>query len=322
MIKCISHQNTANYFSTLLLVSSFSLTGSSFAFEPLILESASSNPHSITPYQHIFNAAIQGDAKTIKIGLAKTAEQYNFSDNERAKLSIMLALINENEDKTEQLLTQFTTDNNDNAQALIFAAIMWQRLSKKMGIFSYYKTYKKGLNAYIRAFENEADNDLYRSLAGSAYTMLDSDNKEKQRELLTGYRDKDKGFHLVASMDMAQNDRDEQLLLTFAEKAMNAHNNNMLVIEQAGQAFWTAGNVDKAQQAFQKACLLPAPTNIFRYTWQDSCYLAGQLALNDTNEYKKGNEALAHLLTINGLDTSFNQEIREMKSELDKKLTE
>jgi len=121
---------------------------------------------------------------------------------------------------------------------------------------------------------------------------------------------------------MAQNDGDNELLLAFAEKAMNLQNNNVLVMEQVGQAFWTAGNTNKAQQAFQKSCLMPAPTNVFRYTWQDSCYLAGQLALNDTDEYKQGNDALAHLLSINVLDTLYNQDIREMKKELIEKLTE
>jgi len=322
MIKRIYNKQTTNYFSTLLLASSLSITANSFAFEPLVLESTSRKLEVITPYQHIFNAAIQGDATTIKNGLAKTGEKSTLTEYQRSKLSIMLALINEDTDKTQELLSQFTKENIDNGQGLIFAAVMWQRLSKKMGIFSFHKTYKRGLRAYIRAFEVEADNDFYRSLAGSAYTMLDSDNKEKQRKLLAGYKEKDQGFHLVASMDMAQNDGDNELLLAFAEKAMNLPNNKVLVMEQVGQAFWTAGNTNKAQQAFQKTCLMPAPTDIFRYTWQDSCYLAGQLALNDTDEYKQGNDALAHLLSINVLDTLYNQDIREMKKELIEKLTE
>jgi hypothetical protein len=58
---------------------------------------------------------------------------------------------------------------------------------------------------------------------------------------------------------------------------------------------------------------MPAPTSIFRYIWKNTCYLAGQLALNDTDEYKQGIEALTHILSINGLDTPLNREIREIK---------
>jgi tetratricopeptide (TPR) repeat protein len=322
MINPIFFIKKVTYLSSLLFVSSLSITFSSFALEPLALLTTSGKIDATTPYQYIFNAAIQGDKATIKNGLAKTGMKYNFSESQRTKLSIMLALINENEVRTEELLTQFTADNKNNAQALIFAAVMWKRLSRQMGIFSYHKTYKEGLKAYIQAFEVEPDNDLYRSLAGSSYTMLDSDNKEKQRALLTGFKEKEQGFHLVALMDMAQNDKDDELQLAFAERSINSQSNNVVMIEQTAQAFWSSGNKHKAQQAFQKACLLPAPIDIFRYAWQNSCYIAGQLALNDTNEYKIGIDALTHLLTINELDTPFNQEIREMKGELIGKLAD
>jgi hypothetical protein len=80
-----------------------------------------------------------------------------------------------------------------------------------------------------------------------------------------------KGFYLLALMDMAQNDGDHELLVKLAEKAVNSKENNTLLIERAAQAFWTAGDIERAQQIFSKACLLPLPNDVFRFKWQYSC---------------------------------------------------
>lgn len=274
-------------------------------------------------YQTVFNAAVQGDVLTLRKALgAVNKTETLFTEFQQQKLAIMLEIINENTDDTTTLLTKFTAENSTNAEALIFAGEIWKQLSKQVGFFSFFETIEKGLNAHIKAFELSPNNDYYRSLAGSSYTQIDSDNKPKQRALLTGYSAPNSGYHLIALMDMAQNDRNHELMVELAEKALKSSAKNTLVIERAAQAFWTAGNVERAQNTFLKACLLPAPKDIYRHTWQYSCYLAGHLALNETKEYQQGIIALTHLLSINRLNTSFNQDVKELNADLLKKVKE
>ena len=280
----------------------------------------SENHQTITPYETLFNAAIQGDALTLKTGLDLALNSNEVLSNfQHQQLTIMLGIINEKTDDTIDLLEQFTDENSKNPEALLFAGTAWKQLSKQGSFFSYFKTIKKGLNAHILAFELSPDNDFYRSLAGSSYTQIDIDNKPKQRALLADYKTPNSGFHLVALMDMAQNDRKNSLLLKLAEKVLNSTEDNLIVIERAAQAFWTGDDIKRAQQMFFKACFLPAPNNMYRYTWQNSCYLAGHLTLNETKEYQLGIDALTHLLSINKLSTPFNNDAKEMKADLLKK---
>jgi tetratricopeptide (TPR) repeat protein len=280
-------------------------------------ESVNLSNKEISSYQMVFNAAIQGDALTVKKSLDLARSSKNLlSIIQQQQLTIMLGVINEETDDTITLLTQFITEHSANAEALIFAGEIWKELSKQVSFFSFFGTIEKGLKAHIQAFELSPDNDYYRSLAGSSYTQIDSDNMPKQRALLTDYKVPNNGYHLIALMDMAQNDRDHDLMVEFAEQALKSSASNTLVIERAAQAFWTAGNVERAQNTFLKACLLPAPKDIYRHTWQHSCYLAGYLALNETEEYQQGIEALTHLLSINKLDTPFNQEVKDVRKDL------
>lgn len=317
MTKYLVKTATTVHILSLLFVSVYTFVSSAFA--QVTPNTKTVNHQTTATFQMIFNHAVQNDINAIKKGLSATS---SLSEYEKTQLTIMLGVINEDTDKTEEYLTKFTLENNDNPDGLIFAGVIWKSLSRQVGFFSFSSTYQKGLNAHIRAFELEPDNEHFRSLAGSSYTQIDSDNKPKQRALLAGYKNKQQGFHLVAQMDMAQNDRDHDLLVELAKTALHTSSTNVLVVERAAQAFWTAGNVEQAQQTFLKTCLLPAPTDIFRYTWQHSCYLAGYLALNETYAYQQGNAALTHLLTINKQNTTYNQEVQGMKNQIMKKLIE
>jgi tetratricopeptide (TPR) repeat protein len=268
-------------------------------------------------YQTVFNAAVQGDAVAVKKTLdLSQGSNVGLSKIQQQQLTIMLGIINKDTDKTTDLLTEFTAEHSTNAEAQIFAGVIWRQLAKQVSFFSIFGTVEKGLEAHVKAFEINPENDYYRALAGSSYTQIDSDNIPKQRALLTGYKAPNSGYHFIALMDMAQNDRDHDLMVEWAEKALKESASKTLVVERAAQAFWTAGNVERAQNTFLKACLLPAPKNILRHTWQNSCYLAGYLALNETEEYQKGIEALTHLLSINKMDTSFNQDVKDVKKDL------
>lgn len=299
-----------------------------FTSSALFAKELSPQSGTANTYQDVFNAAVQGDAASVKAALSISSSNTDekshslnlMTDIQKQQLTIMLGIINKNTDETIEQLTKFTAEQSDNATALIFAGTAWKQLSKQLSFFSFSKTYEKGLRAHIRAFELTPDNEHYRALAGSSYTQLDSDNKPKQRELLSGYKNPNSGYHLLAQMDMAQNERDHKLLVVLANKAVNTDQTNILVIERAAQAFWTADKVERAQKTFLSACLLPPPEDVFRYTWQNSCYIAGHLALNETKAYQQGIDALTHLLSINTLDTEFNQEAKDMIESLKEKL--
>jgi len=284
---------------------------------PFEEELNSVNNKTTSTYQSVFNAAVQGDALSVERALSSAGnKEGGLTEFQQQKLAIMLGVINEDTDQTLDLLAELISTKKNNAEAHIFAGEVFKHVAKQVGFFSFFGTIEKGLEAHVKAFELSPNNDYYRALAGSSYTQIDSDNLPKQRSLLTGYKAPNTGYHFIALMDMAQNDRDHDLMVELAEKALKESVSNTLVVERAAQAFWTAGNVERAQNTFLRACLLPAPKDIFRYTWQHSCYLAGYLALNETEKYQQGIEALTHLLSINKMNTPFNQEVKDVKKDL------
>jgi hypothetical protein len=258
-----------------------------------------------------FQGVFQGQVDPIKRSLQNQNIQA-LTKEQGQQLQILLLLEQGEHEAAAKQLAVLEKDYVNDAAMQFFIGKSWRKVANLGSLWSLSKTIKIGLKALIRAHLLAPNNAQYRAGAASAYTQLDSDNMNKQRQLVAGFPDPASPFLLVAQMDLAQNDRNYSALTKLAKQALDYTPQNLYAMERAAQAYWTADDLHHAIEAFGSVCALTPPQGLAYELWQNSCFLAGYIANQEKQNYATGIKALNTLLSLITVDNRFKGEINEL----------
>jgi tetratricopeptide (TPR) repeat protein len=172
------------------------------------------------------------------------------------RLQVMLWVLLNESDKAIDMLLNMEKQHSKNADFFFFAGGQWKELANQVSVFSKVKFYRRAVDAYIRAGELAPNNAKYVRKQASSFAQpkMFGGQKGKQKTLLSKIQSLDPIYGLIASIDLAQNEENEQKAYELAELAAIEYPNTFLLIERAAQMHWTLGNYEKAQHLFSKAC--------------------------------------------------------------------
>lgn len=257
-------------------------------------------------FTQALNLTVQGETHK------PTQLMQTLTELEREKLSILLAIENEQTSIANKSLKKLQKHYNNEASVHYFAGVVWPMIRRQSGLFNKMSLIDLHAEAFVKAYQLEPQNFTYKVKAASSFTQLNSDNLNKQTQLTQELKSISERHYLLAAMDLAQNNRDMDKLIALASSAMTKYPSDVMTLHRAANAFWTAENTSKTQQVFHQTCLLKPPTTIDIYYWFEACYLSAYLGIETNKNFSLVQLTLGHLRKQYHEDTQANADIQIM----------
>lgn len=187
-----------------------------------------------------------------------------------------------NEEFDETALEALQARYPDDAWLQFRAGQLWLRRGREASWFAQRGYIKRYIAATLRASELASAEPRLLVEAGIAVGQpsIFGGDPDRQTEFVAKLATIDNHYHLIAKMDLLQNQQDEPTAQAMIAKVSNMMPTQLLVISRAAHLAWTFDAPALAQQLFLQACEQPQKLEQEEYwaRWSDACFNAASLA--------------------------------------------